>query len=122
MTRTAALRDFVRGHFREFSGARDNLPEAAAPLAGIAAGMAADPGHYPRNSSRLRARVSRTRFKNWWLEAAYEEALNFRISDAFVHQALGFAQYSGRSMSTPGCAPLEIHSDFTRLVHIQRVM
>ena len=32
------------------------------------------------------------RFKNWvGAQAAYEEALTYRVGDAFVHQALGFS-------------------------------
>jgi tetratricopeptide (TPR) repeat protein len=67
-------------------------------------------------------------FKNWvGAQAAFDEALGYRVSDAFVHQALGFSFLELGEMDNaihawlraleldPGC-------DFTALTRIQRVM
>ncbi len=66
------------------------------------------------------------RFKNWvGVQAAYEEALNYRVSDAFVHHALGF---SFAEQGNPDDAvrawlrvlELDVDYDFTHFGHVQR--
>jgi lipoprotein NlpI len=69
-----------------------------------------------------------THFKNWvGAQAAYEEALTYRVSDAFVHQALGFSFIElGESDNAVHAwlRALELDSqcDFTCLSRIQRLM
>ena len=68
------------------------------------------------------------RFKNWvGSQAAYEEALAYRASDAFVHQALGF---SFMELGDAGSAvrawlralELDPHCDFTHVGRLSRVV
>ncbi len=115
----------------ENSPARDNLPEAARRLRELQQEwpltLAITPELQPWAAACERG-FQCMRFKNWvGAQAAYEEALNFRISDAFVHQALGFAHIELGEIDNAVHAwlralELDSHSDFTRLVHIQRVM
>jgi predicted TPR repeat methyltransferase len=58
---------------------------------------------------------------------AYEEALTYRVSDAFVHQALGFSFVNLGEVDNAVHAwlralELDPDCDFTHLVRIQRVM
>jgi protein O-GlcNAc transferase len=68
------------------------------------------------------------RFKNWvGAQAAYEEALTYRVSDAFVHQALGFCFLELGEIDNAVHAwlrALELGSncDFTQIIRIQRAM
>ena len=68
------------------------------------------------------------RFKNWvGAQAAYEEALTYRVGDAFVHQALGFSflelgEIDNAVRAWLRALELDSNCDFTHLVRIQRVM
>jgi tetratricopeptide (TPR) repeat protein len=67
-------------------------------------------------------------FKNWMgAQAAYEEALSYRATDAFVHQALGFSfielgEIDNAVHAWLRATELDSAADFTRLARIQRVM
>ncbi len=66
------------------------------------------------------------RFKNWvGAQAAYEEALTYRVGDAFVHQALGFSfielgEIDNAVRAWLRALELDSHCDFTHLARIQR--
>jgi tetratricopeptide (TPR) repeat protein len=66
------------------------------------------------------------RFKNWaGAQAAYEEALTFRVGDAFVHQALGFCfielgEIDNAVRAWLRALELDSHCDFTHFARIQR--
>ena len=68
------------------------------------------------------------RFKNWvGAQAAYEEALNYRAGDAFVHQALGFCYVELGEIDNAVRAwlralELDPNCDFTHIARIQRAM
>jgi len=68
-----------------------------------------------------------TRFKNWaGAQAAYEEALNYRVGDAFVHQALGFSfielgEIDNAVRAWLRALELDPQCDFTHLARIERV-
>jgi Flp pilus assembly protein TadD len=60
-------------------------------------------------------------------QAAYDEALTYRVGDAFVHQALGFAFLELGEIDNAVSAwlralELDPGLDFTRLTRIQRIM
>ncbi len=68
------------------------------------------------------------RFKNWvGAQAAYEEALNFRASDAFVHQAMGFCfvelgEIDNAVRAWLRALELDSSCDFTHLVRLKRAV
>ena len=68
------------------------------------------------------------RFKNWvGALAAYEEALTYRVGDAFVHQALGFSfielgEIDNAVRAWLRALELDAHCDFTHLARIHRMM
>jgi tetratricopeptide (TPR) repeat protein len=67
-------------------------------------------------------------FKNWvGAQAAYEEALTYRVDDAFVHQVLGFSfielgESDNAVRAWLRALELDPNCDFTRLSRIQRLM
>ena len=78
----------------ENSPARDNLPDCARRLLALQQewplAMEITPELQPWAAACERG-FQCVRFKNWvGAQAAYEEALTYRVGDAFVHQALGF--------------------------------
>lgn len=68
------------------------------------------------------------RFKNWvGAQGAYEEALTYRVGDAFVHQALGFSflelgESDNAVRAWLRALELDSHCDFTHFARIQRPM
>ena len=68
------------------------------------------------------------RFKNWaGAQGAYEEALTYRVADAFVHQALGFSfieigEIDNAVRAWLRALELDSNCDFTHLVRIRRAM
>ena len=68
------------------------------------------------------------RFKNWvGAQGAYEEALTYRVGDAFVHQALGFSfiglgEIDNAVRAWLRALEMDSNCDFTHLVRIRRVM
>ena len=70
----------------------------------------------------------RVRFKNWaGAQAAYAEALTYRVGDAFVHQALGFCfielgEIDNAVRAWLRALELDSHCDFTHLARVQRVI
>ena len=66
------------------------------------------------------------RFKNWvGAEAAYDEALTYRVGDAFVHQTLGFiflelGEHDNAVRAWLRALELDPNCDFTHLVRIHR--
>lgn len=68
------------------------------------------------------------RFKNWvGAQAAYEEALTYRVGDAFVHQALGFAfvelgEIDNAVRAWLRALELDSNYDFTCISRIQRLI
>jgi tetratricopeptide (TPR) repeat protein len=115
----------------ENSPARDTLPEAAQRLVAIQEEypltMKITPELQPWAAACERG-YQCLRFKNWvGAQAAYEEALNFRVSDAFVHQALGFSflelgEIENAVHALLRAVELDPQCDFTRLVRVQRTM
>ncbi len=67
-------------------------------------------------------------FQNWaGAQAAYEEALNYRAGDAFVHQALGFSfielgEIDNTVRAWLRALELDAELDFTHLARVQRRM
>lgn len=68
------------------------------------------------------------RFKNWvGAQGAYEEALSYRVGDAFVHQALGFSflelgEIDNAVRAWLRAMELDANADFTLLVRIRRAV
>lgn len=68
------------------------------------------------------------RFKNWvGAQGAYDEALTYRVGDAFVHQARGFSfielgETDNAVHAWLRALEMDSQCDFTHLVRIQRVM
>ena len=66
-------------------------------------------------------------FKNWvGAQEAYEDALTYRVGDAFVHQALGFSflelgEIDNAVRAWLRAGEMDPHCDFTHLVRIRRV-
>lgn len=65
-------------------------------------------------------------FKNWvGAQAAYEDALNFRFTDAFLHHALGFSfielgEIDNAIHAWLRAVELDANYDFTHFAHIHR--
>ncbi|MBZ5565347.1 MAG: tetratricopeptide repeat protein [Acidobacteriia bacterium] len=125
-----ALRELVQSAaIFEGSPARDNLLECARKLLAIMAEWMI-PTTITPDLDPWAAACERgfqcVRFKNWvGVQAAYEEALNYRVGDAFVHHALGFSfveQGSPDDAVRAWLRVLELDSDydFTRFGHVQR--
>jgi tetratricopeptide (TPR) repeat protein len=126
-----ALRDLIQSvAIFENSPARDNLLECAHRLLELQQEwplpLKITPELQPWTAACERG-FQCMRFKNWpGAQAAYEEALTFRVSDAFVHQALGFSFIETGDVENAVRAwlralELEPDCDFTHLVRIQRV-
>lgn len=127
-----ALRELVlSAAIFENSPARETLPDAATRLLAIQhdspLALEITPDLQPWAAACERG-YQCFRFKNWvGTQAAYDEALNFRVTDAFVHQALGFAflelgEIDNAVHAWLRAVELDPNCDFTRLVRIQRVM
>ncbi len=125
-----ALRELVQSAaIFEGSPARDNLLECARKLLAMMEEWTRPAKVTPELESWAAAcqrGFQCVRFRNWvGVQAAYEEALNFRAGDAFVHHALG---YSFVEQGNTGDAVrawlrvLELDSeyDFRRFGHVQR--
>ncbi len=115
----------------ENSPARDNLPECARRLRELQQEWPltlAITAEFQPWAAACERGFQCMRFQNWvGAQAAYEEALTYRVTDAFVHQALGFAFLELGEMDNAVRAwlralELDSHCDFTRLARIQRVM
>lgn len=114
----------------ENSPARDNLPECARRLRDLQhewpVPMDIVPELQPWADACERG-FQCLRFKNWvGARAAYEEALTFRVSDALVHQALGFCfielgEIDNAVRAWLRALELDAHCDFTRLSRVQRL-
>jgi len=115
----------------ENSPARDNVQECARRLLELQREwpLALDvaPGLQPWAAACERG-FQCVRFKNWvGAQAAYEEALTYRVGDAFVHQALGFCfmelgETDNAVRAWLRALELDSHCDFTHLTRIQRMM
>jgi tetratricopeptide (TPR) repeat protein len=115
----------------ENSPARDTLPEAARRLLALQQEhpltLEIKPELQPWASACERG-FQCIHFKNWvGAQAAYEEALNFRVGDAFVHQALGFSflelgEIDNAVHAWLRAMELDPQCDFTRLTRVQRAM
>jgi tetratricopeptide (TPR) repeat protein len=113
------------------SPARDNLPEGARRLQELQQEwplpLEITPELQPWAAACERG-FQCFRFKNWvGAREAYEEALAYRVGDAFVHQALGFSfiglgEIDNAVHAWLRALELDSQCDFTRLVHVQRVM
>ena len=113
----------------ENSPARDNLPECARRLrnlwqeAPLVREIEAELQPWAAAGERG---FQCLRFKNWMgAQAAYEEALTYRVGDAFVHQALGFCflelgEIDNAVRAWLRALELDPNCDFTHLVRIQR--
>ena len=115
----------------ENSPARENLPEGARRLLELQqewpVPMEITPELQPCAAACERG-FQCIHFKNWLgAGEAYEEALTYRVSDAFVHQALGFSFINLGEVDNAVHAwlralELDPDCDFTHVVRIQRVM
>ena len=115
----------------ENSPARDALPEAARRLLAVQQeyplAMEITPELQPWAAACERG-YQCVHFKNWvGAQAAYDEALGYRVTDAFVHQALGFSflelgEVDNAVNAWLRAVELDQNCDFTRLTRIQRVM
>lgn len=114
----------------ENSPARDNLQDCARRLLDLQQEWALPREITPELQSWAAAcerGFHCLRFKNWaGAQAAYEEALTYRVGDAFVHQALSFSFIELGEIDNAVRAwlrALELDStcDFTHLARIQRV-
>ena len=115
----------------ENSPARDNLPECARRLLDLQQEwplpMEITPELQPWAAACERG-FQCIRFKNWvGAQGAYEEALTYRVGDAFVHQALGFSfielgEIDNAVRAWLRALELDPNCDFTHLVRIQRPM
>ena len=115
----------------ENSPARDTLPEAAHRLLALQQehplALAITPELQPWAAACERG-YQCVHFKNWvGAQAAYEEALSYRVGDAFVHQALGFSflelgEIDNAVHAWLRAMELDPQCDFTRLTRIQRAM
>ena len=127
-----SLRELVQSvAIFENSPARDNLPDAARRLLDLQQEwplpMEITPELQPWAAACERG-FQCIRFKNWvGAQAAYEEALTYRVGDAFVHQALGFSflelgEIDNAVQAWLRALELDSQCDFTRLVRIQRAI
>jgi len=115
----------------ENSPARDNLEESARRLLALqqerALALEITPELQPWAAACERG-FQCVHFKNWiGAQAAYEEALSYRVGDAFVHQALGFSfieigEIDNAVHAWLRALELDTHCDFTHLTRIQRMM
>src|ERR1019366_6284812 len=115
----------------ENSPARESLPEAARRLLALQQeqplALEITPELQPWASACERG-YQCVHFKNWvGAQAAYEEALSYRVGDAFVHQALGFSflelgEIDNAVHAWLRAMELDPQCDFTRLTRIQRAM
>jgi tetratricopeptide (TPR) repeat protein len=115
----------------ENSPARDTLPEAARRLLALQQehplALEITPELQPWASACERG-FQCVHFKNWvGAQAAYEEALSYRVGDAFVHQALGFSflelgEIDNAVHAWLRALELDPQCDFTRLARVQRAM
>jgi len=113
----------------ENSPARDTLPEAARRLLALQQehplALEITPELQPWASACERG-FQCVHFKNWLgAQAAYEEALSYRVGDAFVHQALGFSflelgEIDNAVHAWLRALELDPQCDFTRLARVQR--
>ena len=113
----------------ENSPARDNLQDASRLLLGLQKEwplpMEITPELQPWAAACERG-FQCMHFKNWvGPQAAYEEALTYRVADAFVHQALGFSfielgEIDNAVQAWLRAMEMDSDCDFTRLVRIQR--
>lgn len=113
----------------ENSPARDNLHDASRLLLGLQKEcplpMEITPELQPWAAACERG-FQCIHFKNWvGAQAAYEEALTYRVADAFVHQALGFSfielgEIDNAVQAWLRAIEMDSDCDFTRLVRIQR--
>jgi len=113
----------------ENSPARDNLQEAARRLRELQQEWLLPweiaPEYQPWAAACERG-YQCVRFKNWvGAQAAYDEALTYRVNDAFVHQALGFTLVELGAIDDAVRAwlralELDPNCDFTHLTRIQR--
>jgi tetratricopeptide (TPR) repeat protein len=113
----------------ENSPARDNLQDAARRLLDLRQEwplpMEVTPELRPWAAACERG-FQCVQFKNWvGAQGAYEEALAYRVGDAFVHQALGFSfielgEIDNAVRAWLRALELDRDCDFTHLVRIQR--
>ena len=115
----------------ENSPARDNLQEAARRLLDLQQEwplhLEITPELQPWAAACERG-YQCFHFKNWvGAQAAYEEALRYRVGDAFVHQALGFSfieigEIDNAVHAWLRALELDAQCDFTHLARIQRTV
>jgi tetratricopeptide (TPR) repeat protein len=113
----------------EHSPARENLPDCARRLRELhqewPLALEVTPEFQPWAAACERG-FQCMRFKNWaGTREAYEEALNYRAGDVFVHQALGFSfvelgEIDNAVRAWLRALELDSNCDFTHLVRIQR--
>jgi len=114
----------------ENSPARDNLRECARQLYDLQqetpVSLEVGPELQPWAAACERG-FQCLRFKNWaGARAAYEEALQYRAGDAFVHQALGFSfielgEIDNAVRAWLRALEMDPHGDFTQRVRIANV-
>jgi tetratricopeptide (TPR) repeat protein len=114
----------------ENSPARDNLQECAHRLLELQQewplAMEITPELQPWAAACERG-YQCVHFKNWvGAQEAYEDALTYRVGDAFVHQALGFSfielgEIDNAIRAWLRAVEMDPQCDFTHLVRIRRV-
>jgi tetratricopeptide (TPR) repeat protein len=114
----------------ENSPGRDSLPDCARRLLGMQEEtplpLEITPEFQPWAKACERG-FQCIRFKNWvGAQAAYEEALTYRVGDAFVHQALGFCfvelgEIDNAVRAWLRTLELDPQCDFTHLTRLQPV-
>jgi tetratricopeptide (TPR) repeat protein len=112
------------------SPARDNLQDAARRLLGMQQEWPVDleitPEMQPWAAACERG-FQCVRFKNWaGAQAAYEEALTYRVGDVFVHHALGFSfmelgEIDNAVRAWLRAGELDGNYDFTHFGRIRRI-
>ncbi len=128
---TRSLRELVLSvAIFENSPARDNLPEATRRLRDLQRetplAMEVTPELQPWMAACERG-FQCIQFKNWLgAQAAYQEALTYRVGDAFVHLALGFCfmelgEIDNAVRALLRAMELDPHCDFTHLARVQRI-
>jgi tetratricopeptide (TPR) repeat protein len=126
-----ALREFVQSvAIFDGSPAGDNLLECSRKLLATMAEKAIAVKIAPELEAWANAcerGYQCVRFRNWvGTQAAYEEALTYRVQDAFVHHALGFSFVEQGNIQDAVRAWLRVleldpNYDFSRFGHVQRV-
>ena len=115
----------------ENSPARDNLPEAARRLLALQQEhpLALEiTSEFQPWAAACERGFQCIHFKNWaGAQAAYEEALSYRVNDAFVHQALGFSfieigEIDNAVHAWLRALELDPECDFTHLTRLRRTM